>query len=492
MRTVIILPNNLGDVIMALPVLEAIKKNRADCHISFFVEEGFEGGLLHFPHCDRIVRFPRKTIRRLSGEPHWDRGIAGLASCIDELRADGCEEVINLSQHPYPSYISTILNSTGTAGRRFLREGVHAITDPWSQYLYAIPFARRCNMLHATDVYCRIAGTTSGKEAFITITGREARDAAEYLKEKGLTPGNLAVFQPGAAWPSKRWPVERFIELGRMCARDGFRIVLTGAAAERDTVNVIASALGPCGCATAGELSFRGTMALLPHVRFVVSGDTALMHAAAALGKKVFALFGPTSPVETGPYGSGHTVFAGRCQRRPCFSPICADSVCMRSITAETVYCRIRGKVPVSSSCDVFSTVFSGSVFCLDPVSASRDIFFDRHDAWVARRAFDRGFTSHEPPQPRDEDRSRAFAQRCETLERTLVMYQRNRDAGLLRDFERLRAETVHEEGIGAFWAALLNIRLNSVPLLDPMEGILGSIAACRLTRRQILGSDSP
>jgi ADP-heptose:LPS heptosyltransferase len=61
----VVLPNNLGDVIMALPVLRALKKDSPDSSITFFVEEGYEGGLLNCPDIDRLHLFPRRQIRNL-------------------------------------------------------------------------------------------------------------------------------------------------------------------------------------------------------------------------------------------------------------------------------------------------------------------------------------------------------------------------------------------------------------------------------------------
>ena len=62
-RILILLPNNLGDVIMTLPVLAGIKKNNFQSHISFFVEDGFEGGMEKSLDCDRIYKPLKSTPR---------------------------------------------------------------------------------------------------------------------------------------------------------------------------------------------------------------------------------------------------------------------------------------------------------------------------------------------------------------------------------------------------------------------------------------------
>ena len=106
--------------------------------------------------------------------------------------------------------------------------------------------------------------------------------------------------QPGAAWPSKRWPAESFIELGRMLIADGYGILVTGARAEREIAARIAGELGGQCRSTAGELTFRESIVLLTVATTVVTGDTAIMHAAAAVGTKVVYEIGNLSFLKAG------------------------------------------------------------------------------------------------------------------------------------------------------------------------------------------------
>jgi heptosyltransferase-1 len=487
---IVMLPNNLGDVIMALPVLEAIRAAQPHTRISFFVEKGYEGGLLENRCCDRILQFPRKSIKTAATTPQWYEGVASLRSIIDEIKSDGCDAVVNLAQHPYVSYLTTLLAATHTCGQRFLREGNHALPDGWSQYLYAIPFARRYNALHATDVYCRIAGVTSGHGGTaVTITPDEKARAAHWLADHGCLPSErIAVVQPGAAWSSKRWPHDAYIALGKRLARDGYRIVVTGAAPERPVAAAIVDGLDGHALLTAGSLSFRETMALLPFGRFIVCGDTAIMHAAAALGVKVYALFGPTSPVETGPYGEGHVVVAGRCTKRPCFSVECATRECMRSILPDTLYGCIHDGTVAQRECDILTTGFSGGTFRTEPLGGLPHPYYDEAGAALTRKAFEPEFTAAltDEGYTAERSRSQAFIEKCREMGRLLGDYLCDRNPELLQAFERIRAEAAAGDGISAFWNALLNIRLNSVPLLDPVAGIGLSIEQCRFTAEQI------
>lgn len=488
-KSVVILPNNLGDVIMTLPVLQGLKTRDRDRVIIFFVEEGYEGGLLNSPFCDHVFRFRRKEIKKYLLEPRWHHGLTLLRDTIHTFRGDDSSEIdiVNLSQHDYTSYLTTLLKGDRASGRRFLPEGNHALPDAWSQYLYTIPFARRCNSMHATDVYCRIAGVHAGAdEKRIILSSEECDRAAQFLETSGisLSGEKIVVLQPGAAFASKRWPPERFIALGKMLVNAGFRIVVTGAPAEHECAIGIAREIDSRVVVVAGHCSFRETIALLHHARCVVTGDTAIMHAAAALCRKVVALFGPTSPVETGPYGNGHRVIGGTCPHRPCFRAVCDDHQCMRSITPEVVYRCVREETPVDAVKNVYTTRLESGGYFLEGAAGA---YYDTAVAGLVRSVFDEQYTGKADVDEEDRNRTLTFCGMCTEMEAELQGFLQSRQSAFLHNYEKRRAAATQIGGIAAFWTALLNIRLNSVPLLDPLEGIKESKAVVGQTRRQIM-----
>jgi ADP-heptose:LPS heptosyltransferase len=87
----------------------------------------------------------------------------------------------------------------------------------------------------------------------------------------------------------------------------------------------------------AGETDLSELIALMRGARVVITNDSGPMHIAAALKIPVIAVFGPTSPVLTGPYGKGHVILQSKEPCAPCFRRECADMKCMRGITPETV-----------------------------------------------------------------------------------------------------------------------------------------------------------
>jgi heptosyltransferase I len=494
-KHLVILPNNLGDVIMALPVLEGLKKNTPDAHVTFFVEQGYEGGLVGSPFCDRIFTFDRKAVRDAARTPDWRSSIATMDGVVGGLTRERFDRVVNLSQHAYTSFLATLLSGKETVGRRYARAGNHCIDDAWSRYLYAIPFSRACNRLHATDVYRAIAGVGSTRpEQAMRVTEGERQKAAEYLLSKGVAPGEkpLMVLQPGAAYAAKQWPLDHFAALGTRLAADGCRIVITGAPAEAEIAAALGAQLGPAAVVTAGSLTFRETIALLPLVSGCVSGDTAIMHAAAGLGRKVFALFGPTNPVETGPYGEGHIVFAGRCTSRPCFCFDCKTKMCMKSIAPGDVYAFINDSAHAAAAgCDVYRTGFNADGnSCLEPVVEQGQPFYHEPAASLTIRVPDPAYTPRITAAPDAaasvKKETAYFLEKADAMEQALAEFAAQRSNDTLRRFEKLHAECGTLSGIGAFWTALLNLRLNSVPLLDPIAGVKHSLDACAATRKEV------
>lgn len=122
-------------------------------------------------------------------------------------------------------------------------------------------------------------------------------------------PG-ATVVHPGAAYPARRWPAQRFAEVARRLAAGGHDVVLTGAAGELDRCEEVRrSADLPPGAVLAGHTDLAALAALVAHARLVVCGDTGVAHLASAYGTPSVLLFGPTAPARWGPPESGpHTV----------------------------------------------------------------------------------------------------------------------------------------------------------------------------------------
>jgi heptosyltransferase I len=131
------------------------------------------------------------------------------------------------------------------------------------------------------------------------------------LREHGLH--SFAIVNPGAGWGAKCWPAERYAEVVRAVGVHGLRSIVNFGPGEEDLAREVEHHAG--GAAIAISSSVADLIALTRRARLLVGGDTGPMHLAAALGIPVVALFGPTDPARSGPYGNRAIVLRSEASR---------------------------------------------------------------------------------------------------------------------------------------------------------------------------------
>ncbi|MFI6043857.1 glycosyltransferase family 9 protein [Nocardia sp. NPDC051321] len=162
--------------------------------------------------------------------------------------------------------------------------------------------------LHEVDRWCRLlryGGIDADPTALLLPA--PARPAAE---------SNAIVIHPGAAFPARRWPPDRFARVARELAADGHRVVITGAPDEVPLANAVAELAGlPPHAVYAGRTDLAELAALVADAALIVCGDTGVGHLATAFDTPSVLLFGPTPPHRWGPPADAKhhlTLWAGR------------------------------------------------------------------------------------------------------------------------------------------------------------------------------------
>jgi ADP-heptose:LPS heptosyltransferase len=142
----------------------------------------------------------------------------------------------------------------------------------------------------------------------LNLEGVPADPRALRLSKPTQPPAVLGavIVHPGASAEARRWPVNRFAEVARRLALDGYQVVITGSAKECSRCLAVAGAAGLSeGCVLAGKLDLGELAALVAAARLVISGDTGIAHLASAYATPSVILFGPTSPTQWGPPAGG-------------------------------------------------------------------------------------------------------------------------------------------------------------------------------------------
>lgn len=125
-----------------------------------------------------------------------------------------------------------------------------------------------------------------------------------------LSGADAVVVHPGAAFPARRWPADRFAEVAHWATTQGHEVVVTGGPGEEPLAHGVATLAGlPDRAVLAGRTDLATLAGVVAHARLVVCGDTGVAHLASAFGTPSVVLFGPVSPAEWGPPAKGpHTV----------------------------------------------------------------------------------------------------------------------------------------------------------------------------------------
>jgi 3-deoxy-D-manno-octulosonic-acid transferase/heptosyltransferase-1 len=196
---------------------------------------------------------------------------------------------------------------------------------------------------HAVDKYLKVAEYLGCEKdswkGHIPIRESDKRSIDQVLDDKGVKDQRLVAINPFAKWTTKLWEPERFAALAdRMQKELGCGIIFTGSAQDRAEIDEIMERMGEKPTNLAGETSLKELAYLYSKCQLLVTTDTGPMHIAAAMGCPVVALFGPTAPWRTGPYGKGHWVIRDEIECSPCFNKKCDHVSCMRNITVDKVF----------------------------------------------------------------------------------------------------------------------------------------------------------
>ena len=157
---------------------------------------------------------------------------------------------------------------------------------------------------------------------------------------RSATNGRWIALQPGARWRNKRWPAESFAVTASILAKriPGARFVVLGGGNECDLAAAVADGLPDRALNLAGKTNLSETVEWLRACDVLVTNDTGPMHIAAALGKPVVALFGPTNERRTGPYGQLSSVIRAPMDCAPCMKESCNQPIyaaCLKAIPPE-------------------------------------------------------------------------------------------------------------------------------------------------------------
>ncbi len=162
---------------------------------------------------------------------------------------------------------------------------------------------------------------------------------ADYQEWRGLGLDHYAVLHPGSQLRSRRWPPERFAQVGDALAREGMQVVITGIAAEAGLVRRVREAMREPALDLAGRTTLGGLAALIARARLLVANDTGVSHIAAATRTPSVIIACGSDPRRWAPLERQlHRVLYEPIECRPCSYADCPiGHPCASAISAQTV-----------------------------------------------------------------------------------------------------------------------------------------------------------
>ena len=325
-------PNWIGDAVMSLPALEALRAQYPSAEITL-VAKPWVSELYHrHPAVDRQIVYD-------AGGEH--RGPSGFRKLVGVIRGEGFDAAIlfqNALQAAWMAWRARIPQRIGYArdGRSpLLTEAVEVPTASayGHQAYYYLQLLFRAGLIGKPGIV---------REIRLALEPSERAWAAKHLESLGLRgPRFLVGLNPGASFgPAKRWLPEYFADLAdRLIGALHADAVIFGSTDERPLAEEIARGMEHTPTIVAGDTTLRAFMALLSQCRLIVSNDSGPMHLAAALGLPVVALFGSTDERSTGPISPRARVAKKRVPCSPCGLRECPiDFRCMRGLTVDSVF----------------------------------------------------------------------------------------------------------------------------------------------------------
>ena len=329
MKILILKPSSLGDVVQALPVLRLLKRHLPASEIYWWIDAQFAPLLEGDPDLTGTVRFER---RRWAHPRNWPE----VFRSIRWLREQNFDWVIDLQCLARSGAFAWLANGKFLIGLDEIREGARGFYD--------VAVRRASFHTHAVDWYLAVLpplGVPVHKN-FQWLPERPQVTAT--VKSKWQTDGpRWIAIQPGARWPTKHWPVEYFCALVRLLAISFPRARFAILGGKEDLpLGEIISRTEPERCLNlCGETSLLEMVEWLRLCELMITNDTGPMHVAAALGTPLVALFGPTEPRRTGPYGQLEDVLRIDLPCSPCLKARChyeKPNECLKALSPMTVF----------------------------------------------------------------------------------------------------------------------------------------------------------
>ncbi len=336
-RILVIRLRSLGDVVLNTPVLENLKLNFPDSHISVLVESPFGDALHGNPVIDEIIVRERKRVSCGNGlSVFWEE-----VKFFLDLRRRKFHLALDFHGGPRAANIAFL------CGARW-RMGHQNSPRRWAYNVHVSTLFSGTRVHTVKEQLSKLESLglkTTESDPKIWVSEEEKEASLLVLDKVGVRRGEpYAVIHPGVVKPHQRWQPEKMAQIADHIQKKlNLKTVFSSTKEQISQVEEILSLMKSQALSLAGKTNIRELIALLSGARFLVCHNGGQMHLSAAVGTPVFVLFGPSTPEIFGPVGKDHRVFYKRLSCSPCAPHPLYESClkgkpkCMEEIQAEEI-----------------------------------------------------------------------------------------------------------------------------------------------------------
>ncbi|HZN06360.1 MAG TPA: lipopolysaccharide heptosyltransferase II [Pyrinomonadaceae bacterium] len=331
-RVVVRGTNWVGDSIMTIPALRALRRILPDASITLAVRPGAKGIFSEVDFIDDVLVYDRRNAFSVFGQVReWKKREFDLAVLF--------QNAFEAALIPFLAGVPVRLGYATESRQAML---THPLPLPdWRStkhevfyYLYLITALEQ--MLFRTSTVCE-----GDPDVSLSITESRKSEASELLRSHGVSEEKSVVaICPGSINSrAKRWPAEAYAALADRLIEDRRNVVLIGSKDEIDVTNEVAQRMRHRPVVLTGTTTLDQITAVLGLVDLVVTNDTGPAHIAAALGCPTIVIFGPTNPLTTRPFSPKAEIIRHPPDCAPCMLRDCPiDHRCMTAITVDEVF----------------------------------------------------------------------------------------------------------------------------------------------------------
>jgi len=338
MKILVRSPNWVGDAVMAIPALEALRLSRPGDEISILARPAVAALFSGQPFADRILEYDFRALHR-----GW-RGRERLIRTLRRERFDLAVILQNAFEAAWLAWRTGVPERVGYArdGRGFLLTKAIAVPKqgeiPPHESLYYLELLRRAGLVKSPG---ELRENIAPIRLHVAESALESAEIA--LRHAGARAGAWrCAIAPGASYgAAKCWLPERFASLAdRLISECDADVIFFGTPGEKEIVARICSIMKSRGAISlAGETSMRDLAAFFSACSIFIGNDSGAMHVAAAAGLPVIGIFGSTDPEGTAPVTPQFSLIREVVSCSPCFLRRCpVDHRCMTRITADSVF----------------------------------------------------------------------------------------------------------------------------------------------------------